>query len=91
MCVSWFVSVCNWLSLSETSILKSPLIEVVYFNLRVVSPFKRTYITQCSVSVQFSCSVMSDSLQPRESQHARPPCPSQTPGVYSNTCSSSQC
>ena len=37
-------------------------------------------------SVQFSCSVMSDSLQPHESQHARPPCPSQTPGVYSNSC-----
>ena len=40
-------------------------------------------------SVQFSCSVMSDSLQPHESQHARPPCPSQTPGVYSNSCPSS--
>ena len=30
-------------------------------------------------SVQFSCSVMSDSLRPHESQHARPPCPSPTP------------
>ena len=40
-------------------------------------------------SVQFSRSVMSDSLQPHESQHARPPCPSPTPGVYSNSCSSS--
>ena len=30
---------------------------------------------------------MSDSLQPRESQHARPPCPSPTPGVYSNSMS----
>ena len=37
-------------------------------------------------SVQFSCSVMSDSLQPHESQHTRPPCPSPTPGVYSNSC-----
>ena len=34
-------------------------------------------------SVQFSRSVVSDSSQPHESQHARPPCPSQTPGVYS--------
>ena len=41
-------------------------------------------------SVQFSCSVMSDSLQPHESQHARPPGPSPTPGVYSNSCPSSQ-
>ena len=37
-------------------------------------------------SVQFSCSVVSDSLPPHELQHARPPCPSPTPGVYSNSC-----
>ena len=37
-------------------------------------------------SVQFSRSVMSHSLRPHESQHARPPCSSPTPGVYSNTC-----
>ena len=37
-------------------------------------------------SVQFSCSVVSDALQPHESQHARPPCPSPTPGVYWNSC-----
>ena len=41
-------------------------------------------------SVQFSHSVMSDSLPPHESQHARPPCPSPTPGVYPNSCASSQ-
>ena len=35
--------------------------------------------------VQLSCSVMSDSLQPHELQHARPPCPSPTPRVYSNS------
>ena len=40
-------------------------------------------------SVQFSCSVMSNSLRPHESQHARPPCPSPTPRVYSNPCPSS--
>ena len=39
-----------------------------------------------SYSVQFSHSVVSDSLRPHESQHARLPCPSQTPGVYSNPC-----
>ena len=37
-------------------------------------------------SVQFSRSVMSDSLQPHEPQHARPPCPSPTPGVHRNSC-----
>ena len=42
------------------------------------------------ISVQFSRSVVSDSLQPHESQHARPPCPSPTPGVYPNSCASSR-
>ena len=37
-------------------------------------------------SVQFSHSVVSDSLWPHELQHARPPCPSPTPGVYPNSC-----
>ena len=40
-------------------------------------------------SVRFSCSVVSDSWRPHESQHARPPCPSPTPGVYSNSCPAS--
>ena len=37
-------------------------------------------------SVQFSHSVMSDSLRPHGLQHTRPPCPSPTPGAYSNSC-----
>ena len=41
-------------------------------------------------SVQFSHSVMSDSLWPHESQHARPPCPSPFPGVHSDSCPSNQ-
>ena len=41
-------------------------------------------------SVQFSRSVVSNSLQPHESQHARPPCPSPTPRVHPNSCPSSQ-
>ncbi|KAM9691476.1 uncharacterized protein ACBT57_026471 isoform 1-T1 [Dama dama] len=45
---------------------------------------------QDDASVQFSHSVVSDSLQPHETQHTRPPCPSQTPGVYSNSCPSSR-
>ena len=49
----------------------------------------------CSLSVQFSSvqfsrSVVSDSLRPHESQHARPSCPSPTPGVHSDSCPSSQ-
>ena len=41
-------------------------------------------------SVQFRSSVVSNSLRPHESQHVRPPCPSPTPGVHSDSHSSSQ-
>ena len=41
-------------------------------------------------SVQFSRSVVSDSLRPHELQHARPPCPSPTPGVHANSSPLSQ-
>ena len=51
------------------------------------------YIKRCPSlivqSVQFSRSVVSDSLWPHESQHTRPPCLSPTPKVYSNPCPSS--
>ena len=46
--------------------------------------------THLYVSVQFSCSVVSNSLRPHESQHARSPCPSPTPGVHSDSCPTSQ-
>ena len=36
--------------------------------------------------IQFSCSVLSNSLWPHGLQHTRPPCPSPTPGAYSNSC-----
>ena len=45
---------------------------------------------QSNYSVQFSLSAVSDSLQPHELLHARPPCPSPTPGVHSYSCPSSQ-
>ena len=41
-------------------------------------------------SVKFSHLVVSDSLRPHELQHARPPCPSPTPGVHSNSCPTSR-
>ena len=43
---------------------------------------------KCTIN-QFSCSIVSDSLRPRESQHARPPCPSPTPRVHSDSHPSS--
>ena len=44
----------------------------------------------CIRSDQISCSVVSNSLWPHELQHARPPCPSPTPGVHSDSCPSSK-
>ena len=64
--------------------LRSKRVSDLPKNTKVMREEIRTY------SVQFSRSVMSDSLRPHESQHARPPCPSQTPGVYSNSCPSSR-
>ena len=53
----------------------------------VLSPYRSL---DSHSSVQFSRSVVSDSLRPHESQHARPPCPSPTPRVHSNSPPSSQ-
>ena len=57
-------------------------------NLKTLSTFRRHFIVLSEdtfIKVQFSCSVVSDSLQSHEPQHARPPCPSPTPRVYQNT------
>ena len=52
---------------------------------------KSISVTSVSQSVsQFSCSVVYDSLRPHVSQHARPPCSSPTPGVYSHSCALSR-
>ena len=48
---------------------------------------KHQYSTR---SVQFSCSIVSNSLQSHESEHAKPPCPSPTPRVHSDSHASSQ-
>ena len=44
------------------------------------------WVQHFNKEVQFSCSVISDSLWPHGPQNARPPCPSPTPGVYLNSC-----
>ena len=48
-------------------------------------PVPRSWFLNIS-SVQFSRSVVSDSLRSHESQHTRPPCPSPTPGIHSDSC-----
>ena len=56
------------------------------FNSKIVCLKLHARFLGIDSSVQFSCSVVSDSLWPRGLQQARPPCPSPTPRVYSNSC-----
>ena len=56
------------------------------FQARILKWTAIYYSRASQPSVQFSHSVVSDSLQPHELQLARPPCPSPTPRVYSNSC-----
>ena len=65
-----------------------------HLNIQNINIYVLLYITEVTnemfrSSVQFSHSVVSDSLRPHESQRDRPPCPSPTPGVHPNLCSSS--
>ena len=62
--------------------------EQTEFQEAVVSP--EMIVCWVQSKVQFSCSVVSNSLQPHRLQHARLPCPSPTPRAYSNSCPSSQ-
>ena len=77
--------------LSETPLWKH--VCVIFNRIGILSfGWKQSFIScgkTLSSSVQFSRSAVSDSLWPHESQHARPPCPLPTPGVYPNSCPSS--
>ena len=59
------------------------------FHLKIF-PIFSSFVCPVLSSVQFNRSVMSDCLQPHGLQHSRPPCPSPTPRVYSNSCPLSQ-
>ena len=64
---------------------------ICHRNWRNLVPFSKHLFSKPFVpSVQFSHSVVSNSLRPHESQHARPPCPSPTPGVHSDSRPSSR-
>ena len=60
-------------------------VALIHYFLNVDDSFKKCSSVLMS-SIQFSCSVMSNSLWPHEPKHARLPCPSPTPGVYPNLC-----
>ena len=61
----------------------------IYEGKEKILGYSIMWVTLLFNSVQFSRSVVSDSLRPHESQHARPPCPSPSPGVHSNSVSPS--
>ena len=73
-------------------VAKSPKVQRDFtFTLELVFDIVSFHDIQLYLSsVQFSHSVMSDPLRPHESQHARPPCLSQTPGGHSYSCPLSQ-
>ena len=56
------------------------------FSIGILTNDKNSSQVNIFSSVQFSCSVVSDSLWPHEPWHAKPPCPSPTPGVHPNPC-----
>ena len=83
---------CTWLTISLPMFRKFSAISssnIFSDSFSLLSP-SGTLIIQMFSSVQFSHSVVSDSLRPHESQHARPPCPLPTPRVNTNSYASSQ-
>ena len=87
------MSIQDWftLELNGSICLQSKGLSRVFFNTTVqkhlffwCSSFFMVPVSHPYSSVQFICSFMSDSLQPPEPQHARPPCPLPTPGIYPN-------
>ena len=92
---------CFWVCMkrNETTVWKSYLhprdcYSIIYHsqNTETAFPVDWRIMCKCTIecSVQFSCSVVSNSLRPHELQHARPPCPSLTPGVDLYSLPSSQ-
>ena len=97
---SWLSLLCSYESLRSNWWINSEML-ILWLILRKRIKWKKNMIYwpidminlephPCSCSVQFSHSVMSDSLQPHEPQHTRPPCPSPTPRVHPNPCPSHQ-
>ena len=94
------LTLCNPMDYTVHEILQARILEWVAFpfsgdrpnpGIKPSSPtLQADSLPAEPFSVQFSRSVVSDSLWPHELQHARPPCPSPTPGVHSNSRPSSR-
>ena len=85
----WYIYTMEYYSAIKKNTFESVLMRWMKLEPIIQSEVSQKEKHQYSISsVQFS-SVMSDSLEPHESQHARPPCPSPSPGVHSDSCPSS--
>ena len=88
----WYIYTMEYYSTIKKNTFESVLMRWIKLEPIIQSKASQKEKHQYSISsVQFSCSVMSDSLRPHELQHARPPCSSPTPGIHSNSCPSSWC
>ena len=68
------------------SLVVTLLEEILPLLIKIHNDNITLYLLLLSCSVQVSHSVMSNSLRPHGLQHAKPPCPPPTPGVYPNSC-----
>ena len=87
----WFIWFSLWYATSETVFKTSAYHGTITHKCMFTNVVEITYITESSISsVQFSCSVISNSLQPHGLQHPRLPCSSPSPRACSNSCPLSQ-
>ena len=87
----WYIYTMEYYSAIQKNTFESVLMRWVKLEPIFQSEVSQKEKHQYSIrSDQISHSVVSDSLRPHESQHARPPCPSPTPGVHSDSRPSSQ-
>ena len=84
-CPIWYVwAICDHWILACNVASATDKLKLIYFN-----SFECKKLRQCKIFFS-SVQSLTDSLQPHESQHTRPPCPSPTPGVHSDSRPSSQ-
>ena len=83
----WYIYTMEYYSAIKKNAFESVLMKLMKLEPIIQSEVSQKEKHQYSISLgQFSCSVVCNSLRPHESQHTRPPCPSPTPGVHSNSC-----
>ena len=81
---------CKFYLLFSINNYRNYMIKLISPNQIIISLWFSVFFPNIIHDSQFSCSVMSDSLQPHEPEHNRPPCPSPTLRVYPNPCPLSQ-